>query len=125
VSHHSALGYLTPAAYVANVNATCDRLRNPDKLRRSHVAHPMPTGVTSDLKPSNWTVLARVFPLNFLGWKERSDEGIEVFGGSKGVHFEAGHLSVPVAEICRKAGISECNQGERRGGKSPSPRSPP
>jgi transposase InsO family protein len=44
---HSALGYLTPAAYAANLTATCDRLRNPDQLRRSHVAHPAPTGVTS------------------------------------------------------------------------------
>ena len=35
---HSSLGYLTPAAYAANLTATCDRLRNPDQLRRSHVA---------------------------------------------------------------------------------------
>ena len=27
---HSALGYLTPAAYAANLAATCDRLRNTD-----------------------------------------------------------------------------------------------
>ena len=39
----SALGYLTPAAYAANLSATCDRLRNPDQLRRSHVAPPRPT----------------------------------------------------------------------------------
>jgi putative transposase len=43
---HSALGYLTPAAYAANLTATCDRLRNPDQLRRSHIAHPAPNGVT-------------------------------------------------------------------------------
>jgi putative transposase len=43
---HSALGYLTPAAYAANLTATFDRLRNPDQLRRSHVAHPAPIGVT-------------------------------------------------------------------------------
>jgi transposase InsO family protein len=42
---HSALGYLTPAAYAANLSATCDRLRNPDQLRRSHVALPAPHGV--------------------------------------------------------------------------------
>src|ERR1700677_2319225 len=42
---HSALGYLTPAAYAANLSATCDRLRNPDQLRRSHVAAPAPNGV--------------------------------------------------------------------------------
>ena len=37
---HSALGYLTPAAYAANLTATVDRLRHPDQLRRSPVAHP-------------------------------------------------------------------------------------
>ena len=30
---HSALGYLTPVAYAANLSTTCDRLRNPDQLR--------------------------------------------------------------------------------------------
>jgi putative transposase len=35
---HSALGYLTPAAYAATLTATDDRLRNPDQLRRSSVA---------------------------------------------------------------------------------------
>ena len=39
---HSAPGYLTPAAYAANLTATCDRLRNPDQLRRSHVAPTAP-----------------------------------------------------------------------------------
>jgi putative transposase len=43
---HSALGYLTPAAHADNLTATFDRLRNPDQLRRSHVAHPAPNGVT-------------------------------------------------------------------------------
>ena len=42
---HSALGYLTPAAYAANLSATRDRLRNPDQLRRSHVAPSAPHGV--------------------------------------------------------------------------------
>ena len=41
---HSALGYLTPAAYAANFTATGDRLRNPDQLRRSPVATPAPQG---------------------------------------------------------------------------------
>ena len=40
---HSALGYITPAAYAANLTATDDRLRNPDQLRRSSVAHSRPT----------------------------------------------------------------------------------
>ena len=44
---HSALGYVTPAAYAAKLTATGDRLRNPDQLRRSHVAYPAPNGVTS------------------------------------------------------------------------------
>ncbi|ESZ10624.1 hypothetical protein X737_31230 [Mesorhizobium sp. L48C026A00] len=39
---HSALGYITPAAYAANLTATGDRLRNPDQLRRSPVAQPAP-----------------------------------------------------------------------------------
>lgn len=42
---HSALGYLTPTAYAANLPATSDRLRNPDQLRRSDVAPPAPHGV--------------------------------------------------------------------------------
>jgi hypothetical protein len=42
---HSALGYLTSAAYAANFTATDDRLRNPDRLRRSAVATPAPHGV--------------------------------------------------------------------------------
>lgn len=44
---HSSLGYLAPAAYAAYLTATCDRLRNPDQLRRSHVANTAPNGVTS------------------------------------------------------------------------------
>ena len=42
---HSALGYITPAAFAANLTATDDRLRNPDQLRRSSVAQPAPYGV--------------------------------------------------------------------------------
>jgi putative transposase len=37
---HSALGYLTPAAYAVTLTATGDRLRYPDQLRRSPVAPP-------------------------------------------------------------------------------------
>ena len=43
---HSALGYITPAAYAANLTATDDRLRNPDQLRQSSVAHTAPYGVS-------------------------------------------------------------------------------
>jgi transposase InsO family protein len=48
---HSALAYLTPAAYSASLHATCNRLRNPDQLRRSHVAHIAPHGVKLDGAP--------------------------------------------------------------------------
>jgi transposase InsO family protein len=44
---HSSLGYLTPAAYAATLTATWARLPQPHQLRRSHVAHPAPNGVTS------------------------------------------------------------------------------
>ena len=42
---HSALGYLTPAAYAANLAATGGRPRNPGQLRRPPVAPPAPQGV--------------------------------------------------------------------------------
>lgn len=35
---HSALGYVSPAAYAATLTATGARLRNPDQLRRAPVA---------------------------------------------------------------------------------------
>ncbi len=44
---HSSLGYLTPAAFAANLSATADQLRNPDQLRRSSVAPPAPVGAKS------------------------------------------------------------------------------
>jgi putative transposase len=37
---HSALGYLTPAAYAATFAAKDDRRSNPDQLRRSSIAQP-------------------------------------------------------------------------------------
>ncbi len=37
---HSALGYLTPAAFAGTFTATGGRLRNPDQLRRPPVAPP-------------------------------------------------------------------------------------
>jgi putative transposase len=51
---HSALGYLTPTVYAANLSATCDRLRNPDRLRRSPVAPPASHGV----KPAETLIAA-------------------------------------------------------------------
>ncbi len=43
---HSALGYVTPADYAANLAATGDQRRNPDQLRRSPVAASTPSGVS-------------------------------------------------------------------------------
>jgi putative transposase len=45
---HSALGYLTPAAFAGNFTATGDRLRNPDQLRRPPVA---PAAYLSQIQP--------------------------------------------------------------------------
>ena len=39
---HSALGYLTPAAFARTFTATDDRLRHPDQPRRSSVAPSAP-----------------------------------------------------------------------------------
>ena len=44
---HSSLAYQTPAAYAANLTATGDRLRNPDQLRRTPVAHPALKGAST------------------------------------------------------------------------------
>ena len=48
---HSAFAYQTPAAYAANLSATCDRLRNPNQLRRSHVDQTAPDGANSAEAP--------------------------------------------------------------------------
>jgi putative transposase len=44
---HSALGYMTPAAYAANLAATGGRLRNPGQLHRPPVATTAPNSVKS------------------------------------------------------------------------------
>ena len=54
----------------------------------------------------------RVFSLGLGG--TRDDEGIEIFGRAEGVHIEAGHGGVPVAEICRRAGISQATHFNRK-----------
>ena len=47
----------------------------------------------------------RYFP--WLGGAE-DDDGITVFGCARGVHSSAGSWTgIPVADICRKAGISQ------------------
>ena len=58
---HSALSYLTPVAYAANLSATRDRLRNPDQLRRSHVAPPAPHGLKLIRSPKIGPFRVRVF----------------------------------------------------------------
>ena len=45
---HSALGYLTPAAFAGTLTTTGDRLRNPDQLRRSPVA---PAALLRQIQP--------------------------------------------------------------------------
>jgi putative transposase len=53
--------------------------------------------------------LTRVFRVDFLGWGgAEDDESLEVLGRTEGIYFEAGSRDgVPVADICRKAGISQ------------------
>jgi len=58
---HSALAYLTPAAYAATLTATGDRLRNPEQLRRSPVATPAPHGVKLICSQRTGPFLVRVF----------------------------------------------------------------
>ena len=42
---HSALGYIPPAAYAANLTAMRGRPGNPDQPGRPHIAPPAPHGV--------------------------------------------------------------------------------
>ena len=42
---HSALGYIPPAAYAANLAAMRGRPGNPDRPGRAHIAQPAPDGV--------------------------------------------------------------------------------
>ena len=51
---HSALGYLTPAAFARTFTATADRLRNPDPLRQSPVAPPALLRNLSPNSGSEW-----------------------------------------------------------------------
>ncbi len=51
---HSALGYMTPAAFAGTFTATGGRLRNPDQLRRPPVAPP------ASLRQSQPKTLARM-----------------------------------------------------------------
>jgi hypothetical protein len=52
--------------------------------------------------------LVRVFRSFPRDWKgAEDDEGVEVFGGAEGVHPKASNDGMAVAEICRKAGISQ------------------
>jgi putative transposase len=51
-----------------------------------------------------WLEFSAVIP--WLGGAE-SDEGIEVFRSAKSVHSQTGGDGIPVADICRKAGISQ------------------
>lgn len=60
------------------------------------------------LIPKNWTVHKWSSPRKFPVWeKERKDEGIEFSDAQKAFILKQGDDGVPVAEICRKAGISQ------------------
>ncbi len=57
-----------------------------------------------------------------LAGRSGADESIEVFGRAEGVHFE-GADGMPVADLCRKAGISQAtyfNWKKKFGGLLPS-----
>ncbi len=61
----------------------------------------------SDLLPANWTVFGYSFPrlIPWLGGAE-DDEGIEFSEAQKAFILKQGSDGMPVADICRKAGIS-------------------
>jgi putative transposase len=105
---HSALGYLTPATYAANLSATRNRLRNPDQLRRSHVAPPAPHGVKLIRFPKTGPFRIRVFRGIFPGWEEwKTMKASQFSDAQKAFILRQGNDGVPVADICRKAGISQ------------------
>jgi len=54
---HSAFGHLTPAEFAGGFTATGDRLRNPDRLRRSPVAPPtlLRQSQLATPPPTRWT----------------------------------------------------------------------
>jgi hypothetical protein len=51
--------------------------------------------------------LVRVSAVIPLAGRSGDDEGLEVFGRAEGVILKQGADGMPVADICRKAGISQ------------------
>ena len=98
---HSALGYLTPAAFARTFTATADRLRNPDQLRRSSIAPLIRYPKTGPFR-------VRVFAVFSRGWEGRKTMKTSQFSDAqKAFILRQGADGVPVADICRKAGISQ------------------
>src|SRR3954453_11061642 len=59
------------------------------------------------LSPENWIVLVRVFGVRFPGWEERKTMKASRFSeAQKAFILKQGSDGMPVADICRKAGIS-------------------
>ena len=113
---HSALGYLTPAAYAANLSATRDRLRNPDQLRRSHVAPPAPHGV-KPRRGSNrrwmkvqWQVTPgrRGLDRTSNGWRRSTTTSI------RGAPNPSMPRSGPIGPICRTVRCSRAMRESAR-----------
>ena len=76
-------------------------------LRRCRVVHSVTTRI--DLRPGNWIALELEFSVwAFPGWEERSTMKASKFSDAqKAFILKQGADGVPVADICRKAGISQ------------------
>src|SRR3954453_17458594 len=60
------------------------------------------------LSPENWIVLVRVFGVRFPGWEERRTMKASRFSDAqKAFILKQGRDGIPVADLCRKAGISQ------------------
>jgi putative transposase len=77
-------------------------------LRRSHVAPPAPYGVKLIRSPKTGPFKARVFRDIFPWLEERKTMKASQFSDAqKAFILKQGNDGVPVADICRKAGISQ------------------
>jgi putative transposase len=77
-------------------------------LRRSHVAPPAPYGVKLIRSPKTGPFKARVFRDIFPWLEERKTMKASQFSDAQRAFIlKQGNDGVPVADICRKAGISQ------------------
>ena len=104
---HSALSYLTPVAYAANLSTRSYEDR-PHPHAGNNVAPPAPLGLKLICYPKNGPFSKTRFPRYFLGWEERKTMKASKFSDAqKAFILRQGADGVPVADICRKAGISQ------------------